>query len=77
MIRRGIILLMVTIFTIGGLISCASPTPEASYKIGVLVSQTGKYSGLGLQSLEGMEIVVDEANKTGGINGIPLKLVFF
>ncbi len=77
MIRRGIILLMVTIFTIGGLISCASPTPEASYKIGVLVSQTGKYSGLGLQSLEGMEIVVDEANKNGGINGIPLKLVVY
>jgi len=77
MIRRTVILLMVTIFAIGGLISCAGPAPEASYKIGILVSQTGKFSGLGLQSLEGMGIIVDEVNENGGINGIPLELVVY
>jgi branched-chain amino acid transport system substrate-binding protein len=77
MTRRAIVLLILAVFTIGGLISCAGPTAEASYKIGVLVSQTGKYSALGLESLEGIDVIIDELNKNDGINGIPLELVIY
>jgi branched-chain amino acid transport system substrate-binding protein len=77
MTRRAIVLLILAVFTIGGLISCAGPTAEASYKIGVLVSQTGKYSALGLESLEGIDVIIDELNKNDGINGIPLELVVY
>ncbi len=77
MSRKIIIVLMVAICLIGGLVSCKKPEPVASFKIGALVSQTGNYAGLGLQSLDGMQLIVDEINKAGGINGIPLELVVY
>lgn len=77
MSRKIIIVLMVAICLIGGLVSCKKPEPVASFKIGALVSQTGNYAGLGLQSLDGMQLIVDEINKAGGINGIPVELVVY
>ncbi len=73
--KKLIIALMVVVSVAGGLVSCKKAEPVASYKIGALVAQTGNYAGLGLQSLEGMQLIVDEINKGGGINGIPLELV--
>jgi len=73
--KRIAILLLVFIIAIGGTVSCASPSAEKSYKIGALTSQTGKYSGLGLQTLEGIQVIVEDINEKGGINGIPLELV--
>jgi len=75
--RKIIIVLMVAICLIGGLVSCKKPEPVASYKIGTAVAQSGKYAGLGLQSLDGMQLIVDEINKAGGINGIPVELVVY
>ena len=73
--KKLIIALMVVVCMAGGLVSCKKAEPVASYKIGALVAQTGNYAGLGLQSLEGMQLIVDEINEGGGINGIPLELV--
>jgi len=70
--------LMVAALLIGGLVSCTKPAaPEASYKIGLIVAQVGNYAGLGMQSTEGMQLIVDEINEGGGINGIPVELVIY
>jgi branched-chain amino acid transport system substrate-binding protein len=73
--KKIIVMLMVAALSIGGLASCQKPEAMASYRIGALVSQTGSYAGLGLQSMEGMQLMVDKVNESGGVNGIPLELV--
>ncbi len=73
--KRAAILLMVLVCSISGVFSCKQAEPTGSYKIGALVSQTGNYAGLGMQSLEGMQLIVDAINEEGGINGLPLDLV--
>ena len=74
--KKAILVLMVAVVSmIGGLTSCKGAEPVTSYKIGTILAQTGNYAGLGLQSLEGMQVIVDEINDGGGINGIPLELV--
>ena len=77
MTKKIILMLMVTALIIGGLVSCKKPEPVASYKIGATVAQSGIYAGMGLQSLEGMQLIVDEINEAGGINGIPVELVVY
>jgi branched-chain amino acid transport system substrate-binding protein len=77
MIRKVIMVIMSAVLIIGGLVSCKKAESVASYKIGVLASQTGNYAGLGLQFLEGMNLVVDQINAAGGINGVPLEVVVY
>jgi branched-chain amino acid transport system substrate-binding protein len=77
MIRKVIMVIMSAVLIIGGLVSCKKTESVASYKIGVLASQTGNYAGLGLQFLEGMNLVVDQINAAGGINGVPLEVVVY
>ena len=74
--KKAILVLMVAVVSmIGGLTSCKGAEPVTSYKIGAILAQTGNYAGLGLQSLEGIQVIVDEINDGGGINGIPVELV--
>ena len=73
--KKIIFMLIAAIISIGGLASCQKSEAVASYKIGALVSQTGSYAGLGLQAMEGMQLMVDKVNESGGVNGIPLELV--
>jgi branched-chain amino acid transport system substrate-binding protein len=75
--QKAIILLMVLVISIVGVFSCKRGEPVGGYKIGILVSQTGNYAGLGMQSLEGMQLVTDEINADGGVNGLPVELVIY
>ena len=75
--KKAIILLMALVLGISGAFSCRKAEPVGSYKIGILASQTGNYAGLGMQSLEGMQLITDVTNETGGVNGIPLELVVY
>lgn len=77
MIRKVIMVIMSAVLIIGGLVSCKKTETVASYKLGVVVAQTGNYAGLGLQFLEGMEFIVDGVNAAGGINGVPLEVVVY
>jgi len=56
-------------------------TPEAgaaeAYKIGAVFSITGPASFLGEPEKKTAEMIVDEVNKKGGINGHPLQLVVY
>ena len=76
--KKAILVLMVAVVSmIGGLTSCKGAEPVTSYKIGAILAQTGNYAGLGLQALEGIQVIVDEINDGGGINGIPVELVVY
>ena len=44
-------------------------------KIGAIFSTTGNFAGLGSEALAGAQILVEEINAAGGINGRPLQLI--
>lgn len=63
---------------IAGLTMCqkkSEPAPE--YKIGAVFSVTGRASFLGDPEKKTAEMVVEQINKDGGINGTPLKLIVY
>jgi branched-chain amino acid transport system substrate-binding protein len=76
-IRKTVLFLTLASLMVFGVVSCKPSEPTRNYKIGALVSQTGNYAGLGLQALDGMQLVADEINSGGGINGIPIELVVY
>ncbi|MGA1874803.1 MAG: ABC transporter substrate-binding protein [bacterium] len=47
------------------------------YKIGAIFDISGKASALGIPEKQTVEMVVEELNKAGGINGRPVELVFY
>jgi branched-chain amino acid transport system substrate-binding protein len=49
----------------------------AEIKVGALFSVTGPASFLGLPEKQTLELLVDEANKQGGINGEKIKLIIY
>lgn len=49
---------------------------KTPYKIGVVVSLTGTYSGLGEPEKNTIEMEVDRINAAGGVNGHPLEVIF-
>jgi len=76
MTKKWILVLLVAALVSIGLVSCKTGE-VTSYRIGVLVSQTGNYAGLGTQAMEGIQLVVDDINDSGGINGNLLELIIY
>ena len=66
-----IALVFLTIFSIAAF----SIQAEAAYKIGVIISTTGKYGSLGQDEKDAMLLLVDKINKSGGIRGNKLDLI--
>lgn len=58
-----------------GCSAAAGSQNDGAYKIGLIVSQTGSGSQLGVGELQGAQLAVDRLNSKGGINGHPVKLV--
>jgi len=75
--KKIVLVLVAAVFIASGLVSCRKTETVASYKLGVVVAQTGNYAGLGLQFLEGVELMVDKVNTAGGINGVPLEVIVY
>lgn len=51
--------------------------PEAEpIKVGVIVSLTGQYAGLGAPEKKAMELEIERINNAGGVNGRPVQLLF-
>jgi len=82
-----VLVLAVALLALGG-ISCSSgggggatPTPSATpkeaYKVGALFSTTGANSNLGLPEQETVDMMEEQINAAGGINGHPLDVVFY
>lgn len=55
--------------------SAADAADDGSYTIGVIVSQTGSGSQLGVGELQGAQLAADRLNAMGGIGGHPVRLV--
>lgn len=51
-------------------------TQKEPYRIGVVVSLTGTYAGLGIPEKQAMEMERDRINAEGGVNGHPIELIF-
>lgn len=74
--RIGVVMLLAAV--VGALPpGCAQDKTPDTYRIGVIASQTGPYSALGLPAIDGARLVADQINEAGGILGKPLELVFY
>jgi branched-chain amino acid transport system substrate-binding protein len=77
-----VLILAVALLALGG-ISCSSggggatPTPKAAYKVGALFATTGAGANLGQPEIDTVNMMVDQINAAGGINGHPLQVVFY
>ncbi len=56
---------------------CLQGESANTYRIGVIASQTGPYSILGLPAIDGARLIADEINESGGIHGKQLELLFY
>ncbi len=80
-----VLVLVAAVLALGG-ISCdeeengtattATPT-KAPYKVGALFATTGAGSNLGVPEQETVDMMVEQINAAGGINGHPLEVVFY
>jgi branched-chain amino acid transport system substrate-binding protein len=69
----------VAMMMVAGLVlAFASMAPAADeYKIGAIFASTGPASMLGLPEKNTADMLVEEVNAAGGINGKPVKLIFY
>lgn len=70
-------LMLTTACSAGGGVSTSSSgttTNKAPYTLGVLTSQTGGASQLGVGEMQGAQLAVEHINSKGGVNGHMLKL---
>lgn len=81
---RALAALVASALLAGALAGCA-PKQETDqgggaqkepYRIGVVVSLTGTYAGLGIPEKQAMEMERDRINAEGGVNGHPIELIF-
>jgi branched-chain amino acid transport system substrate-binding protein len=78
-----VLILAAALLALGG-ISCSeegttgpTATPKEAYKVGALFSTTGSNSNLGVPEEETVDMMVEQINAAGGINGHPLDVVFY
>lgn len=76
-VRQVCIPLLVLALLAASLPGCAEGDTPDTYRVGILASQTGPYSALGLPAIDGARLIQDQINAAGGINGKPLELLFY
>ena len=76
------VLLLVVAMAVVAIAGCSRPTPSGTggaptaVKIGALLALTGSGANYGKSLRNGIEIARDEINRSGGINGRPLEVVY-
>lgn len=74
----GVAMVCVALFFTLSLTMCQKKAEEvAEYKVGAVFSVTGRASFLGDPEKKTAEMVVEQVNKAGGINGKPVKLIVY
>lgn len=74
--RIGVLILLTAL--VGLLpVGCARDQAPDTYRVGVIASQTGPYSALGLPAIDGARLVADQINAAGGIHGKQLELLYY
>ncbi len=72
------VMIGVAVLSLGTLTMCQKKAAEVTeYKVGAVFSVTGRASFLGDPEKKTAEMIVDQINQAGGINGTPLKLVVY
>jgi len=72
------VMVCIAFFLLGTLTMCQKKAAEvAEYKVGAVFSVTGRASFLGDPEKKTAEMIVEQINQAGGINGIPLKLIVY
>lgn len=81
-LKRGFSVMVAVVFLSFVLASCAGPKEEKkegqkpeSYKIGVILSLSGPGSPLGIPERNALELLAEEINEQGGIDGIKVELL--
>ncbi len=72
---RTVALWAVIALAIGGMLMPASPHAAGTYKIGAILAVTGPASFLGGPEARTLEMLVEQTNAAGGINGKPVELI--
>jgi branched-chain amino acid transport system substrate-binding protein len=75
-LRRTFILATICLFGIGLLVSQAQAF-KGTYKVGAVFSVTGRTSFLGDPEKKTAEMIAEQINKAGGINGNKLELIIY
>jgi len=74
----GAVVACMALFFIATLTMCQKKAAEvAEYKVGAVFSVTGRASFLGDPEKKTAEMIVEQVNQAGGINGKPLKLIVY
>jgi len=72
MCRRRILCIAIALTTL-----IATSGPAAAFKVGAVFSVTGRASFLGDPEKKTAELIADQINQAGGINGQPLELIVY
>ena len=78
-LRRITVLTTICLFSIGLLISCGEKPakPTGTFKVGAVFSVTGRTSFLGDPEKKTAEMIAEQINEAGGINGKKLELIIY
>ncbi len=77
-VLRKVLALLLMVAVLGGLpTGCSGQKTPDTYRVGVIASQTGPYSALGLPAIDGARLVADQINAAGGIHGKQLELLYY
>jgi branched-chain amino acid transport system substrate-binding protein len=74
-LRWSMILAMVVALTAVGVTGCSSE--KEPYKVGALFAETGNNAPLGVPEQQTVEMLVDQINAAGGIDGHPLEVTVY
>ena len=89
-IRKTLLMALLVAVVAIGAIGCAgeevatptptqepTATPKAAYKVGAIVALTGPASNLGTPEKRTLEMMAEQINEEGGINGHPLEVIIY
>lgn len=68
------LVMLVTIISVTG---CSNNAADETYKIGAIISISGPASNLGVPEKQTLEMLTEEINAAGGINGHPVEMIIY
>lgn len=71
------VMLLMVVALVAVSANCSSEEDVVTYKVGAIFSITGDASNLGVPEKNTVEMVVDQINDAGGINGHPLEVIIW
>ena len=76
--RRLILVLLALTMVMGllGSVSAKEWVEIDEFKIGKVLHMTGDVALTGEKQRKGLELVLDQINAAGGINGVPIKVIY-